>query len=134
MILVVLVETAQPTAALDAAITTALGYTPETIVIAEDLFDIPFDNLVQCRVERQFFAGDITHMLTVFFVGDMAPAVQTDITFAQAIAQRLDARVYADPETAHFSDDFVRVLPSGELQPVVIEQSDDGLRFTLRDT
>ena len=133
MILNVLVETTQATDELDAAITAALGYTSEMIVINDDLFDIPFDDQVQCRVERQFFTGDITHMLTVFFVGATPPAVETDIMLAQALAQHSNARVYAERESDRFPDDFVRVLASGELQPVEIDQSDDGLRFTLRE-
>ncbi len=129
MILNVLVETTRPTVELDAAITVALGGTPETIVIAEDLTALHFGEHTRFGVERQFFTGDITHMLTVFVVGDTPSPVQTDIAFAQALAQRLDARVYVETSP----EDDARVLPSGELQPVVIDQSDDGMIFTVRE-
>ncbi|MFV9506005.1 MAG: hypothetical protein AB4911_15745 [Oscillochloridaceae bacterium umkhey_bin13] len=127
MILSVLVETTRPTVELDAAIMAVLGGTPETIFIGEDLSAILFDEQIQCGVERQFFTGDITHMLTVFELGDPLP-VQTDIALAQALAQRLDARVYAGISPM----DDALVLPSGELQPVIIDQSDDGMIFTVR--
>ncbi len=134
MILVILLETREATELLDAAIAVALGYAPEAIRIREEL-DHSVDTLgngVHCIVTRMPSTGDITHMIDAYCDKDFPPAVQTDITFAQALVQRLDARAYAEPETAHFPDDFVRVLASGELQPVEIDQSDDGLRFTMR--
>jgi len=133
MMLDILLETTQATTAVDAAITASLGCTPETIIIHEDFhLSTHFDMRIPTRVERRFVDGDVTHWITVYYDETNPPAVQTDITFAQALVQRLDARAYAEPETAHFPDDFVRVLASGELQPVEIDQSDDGLRFTMR--
>jgi hypothetical protein len=134
MVLEILLETQEATAALDAALATALGYAPEAIRVRDELDHSvdAFTSRVHCLIERNPCSGDITYALTAYCDKDFPPAVQTDITFAQALTQRIDARAYAHPETAHFPDDFVRVLASGELQPVEIDQSDDGLRFTVR--
>jgi len=135
MMLDILLETPETTVVLDAAITAVLGRTSETILILADFGEPPgaFVETISVNVERRFVDGDVTHWITVYYDETNPPAVQTDITFARALVQRVDARAYAHPETAHFPDDFVRVLASGELQPVEIDQSDDGLRFTLRE-